>query len=63
MGSERVLWLVVFALVSLLVGCISAWLRWLGKRNVPLSISAGGVAFAGTIALSMAIYAFVASGH
>jgi hypothetical protein len=63
MSSERVLWLVVFAMAALLVGCISAWLRWLGKKDVPLSIFAGGVAFAGTITLFMAIYAFVSSGH
>ncbi len=58
-NSGRALWLTIFILSSLLIGCATVWLSRLSGTGIPGSILAGGGAFGGSLLLFMAIFAFM----
>jgi hypothetical protein len=54
----RALWLANALVVASVVGIVACGLSWLGGMNAATSVLAGASAFAGTVALLLAIIKF-----
>jgi hypothetical protein len=61
MGHTRVLWLALSVLFALFLGASGGVLSWLGGMNPPNAVLAGAGAFAGTLALVLAVIHYLAA--
>lgn len=61
-ASTRALWLAVIVILGLFVRGAAGVITWINNRNPYAGILAAGGGFAGTVALLIAMAAFLAAG-